>query len=140
MEMLFARVVLVVGIIWPTAYGRAQEVVVNPSVSELTLSQGPLRAVFGMRQRSWPDGTPIRVFVLPDQHRVHVDFSKKVLEVFPHQLRSIWDRLVFSGTGQAPIQVGSEGEMRARVATTPGAIGYLSDEMIDDSVRVLQVN
>ena len=39
---------------------------------------------------------------------------------------SAWDRLVFSGTGQAPDTVTSTEEMLARVASTPGAIGYLS--------------
>ena len=136
--MVSARIALFLGLVWPMAH--AQEVVVNPNVPAHALSQGPLRAVFSMRQRSWPNGTPIRVFVLPDNHPLHAHFSKQVLEVFPHQLRSIWDRLVFSGTGQAPIQVSSLEEMRTKVASTPGAIGYLSGEMIDRSVRTLRVN
>ena len=86
---------------------------------------------------------------------------KEILGVFPHQLRTAWDRLVFSGTGQAPLEVadeeemririagidgtrpvvvGSEEEMREKLAQNAGAIGYLSREMIDERVRVLQVN
>ena len=41
--------------------------------------------------------------------------------------------------GEAPVVVGSEEEMRARLAGKAGAIGYLSRKMIDESVRVLQV-
>ena len=84
-------------------------------------------------------GRSIRVYVLPDDNAVHVAFSKQILGVFPHQLRTAWDRLVYSGTGQAPLEVASEEEMRARVAGTAGAIGYLSRKMIDESVTVLQV-
>jgi ABC-type phosphate transport system substrate-binding protein len=112
------------------------EVVVNDSVQQQMLSVTTIRAIFGMRLRTWPDGKPIRVFVLNDDDPLHVAFSKKILNIFPHQLRLAWDRLVFSGTGQAPYQVGSAKEMRARVATTPGAIGYLGEGMINDSVRV----
>ena len=59
--------------------------------------------------------------------------------IFPYQLRSAWDRLVFSGIGQAPIRVNSVEEMLDRVANTPGAIGYLWKTNIDESVDVLQV-
>ena len=102
---------------------------------------------------------PIRVYVLPDNNPVHIMFCKQVLRVFAHQFRTAWDRLVYSGTGQAPLEVSNEKEMRARVAGTvheavvvaseeemrekvagtSGAIGYLTRTMVDESVRVLPV-
>ena len=53
----------------------------------------------------------VKVFVLADDHELHRAFAKQVLGLFPYQLRSIWDRQVFSGTGQAPIPVADEAEM-----------------------------
>jgi ABC-type phosphate transport system substrate-binding protein len=147
---------------WP-ARANSQEVVVavNPAApAGEAIARNTLSAIFGMRLRTWEDGTPIRVYVLPDNHATHIAFCKQILGVFPHQYRTAWDRLVYSGTGQAPLEVaseeemraklagrrgeapvvvGSEEEMRARVAGTAGAIGYLSPKMIDESVRVLQV-
>ena len=147
---------------WP-ARAVAEEVVVavNPRTpaGEAT-TRNTLSAIFAMRLRAWEDGTPIRVYVLPDNHAVHIAFCKQILGVFPHQYRAAWDRLVYSGTGQAPLEVeseeemrarlagtrsqrpvvvGSEQEMRARVAVTAGAIGYLTRKMIDESVTVLPV-
>lgn len=90
-------------------------------------------------KKTWPDGTKIRVFVLPDDDQLHEIVSKEKLNVFPYQLRSMWDRLVFSGTGQAPIKVNSVEEMLTKVASTPGAIGYLWRAKIDDTVTVLQI-
>jgi ABC-type phosphate transport system substrate-binding protein len=115
------------------------EVVSNPSVSEKTLSKSSLRAIFGMRLHEWPDGTAIRVFVMPDDSPIHAAFSKEKLNVFPYQLRAAWDRLVFSGTGQAPNSVTSPEEMLAKVASTPGAIGYLTKSRMNGSVNVLQI-
>jgi ABC-type phosphate transport system substrate-binding protein len=115
------------------------EVVVYPGVSEKTLSKSSLRAIFGMRLRAWPDGTAIQVFVMPDDAASHAAFSKEKLNVFPYQLRSAWDRLVFSGTGQAPNTVSTSEEMLAKVAGTPGAIGYLNKSRTDDRVNVLQI-
>jgi len=51
-------------------------------------------------------------------------FCKNALGIFSHRLRKTWDRLVFTGTGQAPIEVNSIEEMRSKVMNTPGAIGY----------------
>jgi ABC-type phosphate transport system substrate-binding protein len=115
------------------------EIVTNPGVNEKTLSKSSLRAIFGMRLHTWPDGTAVRVFVMPDDAPLHAAFSKEKLNVFPYQLRSAWDRLVFSGTGQAPGTVTSPEEMLAKIASTPGAIGYLNKSMTDGRVNVLQI-
>ncbi|MFQ5559959.1 MAG: hypothetical protein ACE5FU_05150 [Nitrospinota bacterium] len=115
------------------------EVVINTQVKKREISKNALRAIFGMRMHKWADGTQVKVFVLQDADQVHKEFCKEVLQVFPHQLRRSWDRLIFSGIGQAPSLVYSEEEMYEKVATTLGAIGYMKKEKIDDSVRVLVV-
>ena len=118
-----------------------QAVVVNPNVPITDISGNGLRGIFGMRLRVWPDGTPIRVFVLPDNAPEHEAFSKRRLSIFPHQLRRAWDRLVYSGLGQAPIRVQDTDEMLSRSASSPGAIGYLPVDMLNDTdmVRVVEV-
>jgi ABC-type phosphate transport system substrate-binding protein len=133
---------LLLGALYATNIARADDVhavVAHPGVHQQNLSRNAVRAIFGMRLQTWPDGTAIKVFVLPDEASLHKAFSKETLNVFPHQLRSAWDRLVFSGTGQAPSEVASEEEMLARVAGTPGAIGYLTRTKINDTVHVLQI-
>lgn len=118
----------------------AVEVITYPGTDVSYLSKNLLRSVFSMRLRTWQDGVPIRVFVLPDDAPLHSIFAKKKLNVFPYQLRSAWDRLVYSGTGQAPLVVHSEEEMREKIATTPGSIGYLNENKIDGSVQVVHIN
>jgi ABC-type phosphate transport system substrate-binding protein len=103
------------------------------------LSQNTLNAIFGMRSRRWEDGSPIRVYVLPDEHPLHIAFSKQALRVFPYQLRNAWDRLVFSGTGEEPVRVATEQQMQNAVGSTPGAIGYLSPRMINEAVKVINL-
>ena len=95
-----------------SAQASTLEIVTNPSNQEKSLSLSSLRAIFSMRMTQWPDGTPIRVFVLGDKNPIHAEFSKQVLGVFPHQLRRAWNRQIYSGTGQAPSKVESEAEMR----------------------------
>lgn len=113
--------------------------VAHPGVTGGAVSRDAVRALFAMRQRHWPDGTTARVFVLTDGHPVHQRFVKERLDAFPHQLQLAWDRAVFSGTGQAPVRVGTQAEMRERVAATPGALGYLTREYLDDRVQIMAI-
>lgn len=118
----------------------AMEVIVNKTVSESQISKSTARAMFAMRQPKWPDGRQVRVFVLADTNPTHSAFCKEVLDLFPYQLRQNWDRLVFSGLGQAPLIVATEAEMLARVATTPGAIGYVGKLEPREDIRALPVH
>jgi ABC-type phosphate transport system substrate-binding protein len=117
-----------------------QELVANASVAVANLSRNDARLYFTMRVKEWPDGTPVRVFVLADEHPLHQSFAKTVLGLFPYQLRRAWDRQVFSGTGQAPVRVDSAQALIERVAETPGAIGYAEDTGSNPGVRVMEVH
>jgi ABC-type phosphate transport system substrate-binding protein len=115
------------------------KVIVHPDVEQESISANALRAIFSMRMKTWPNNRLVKVYVLPDDHPLHQMFSKETLNVFPYQLRANWDRLVFSGTGQAPTTVASYEEMLRRIANTPGSIGYLESSFISDDVYVLQI-
>ncbi|SET00101.1 hypothetical protein SAMN05216326_1099 [Nitrosomonas marina] len=115
------------------------QIVTHPSVNEDSISKNYLRAIFSMRPRAWSNDLIIKVFVLPDDNPLHHSFAKEQLGLFPYQLRQSWDRLVFSGTGQAPTTVSSNEEMRLRIMNTPGAIGYLETAYIDDEINILQI-
>lgn len=134
----FLLLPLVLALLSVTTHADERVVLVaHPQVANAALTRDTIRAIFAMRQRSWPDGEAVRVFVLPNDHPVHARFAKERLTVYPHQLQLAWDRMVFSGTGQAPNQVNSQSEMLERVAATPGALGYLEREYLDDRVQVI---
>jgi len=98
--------------------------IVNGDHASVVVDRQMLRAIFTMRIRAWPDGAPVRVFVLPDDNDTHDRFCREQLGMYSYVLRDLWDRLEFTGTGLAPTVVHSLDEMRARVQATPGAIGY----------------
>mgnify|MGYP000272652643 CR=1 FL=1 len=108
----------------------ALEIVTHPQVTESSLTKSQLRRIYTMRQLRWSNNKAITVFVLPSQHVLHQRFAKERLQIFPYQLNRIWHKLTYSGLGVAPIIVKSEQELIQAVLETPGAIGYLSDEML----------
>lgn len=118
---------------------RAQQLITHPAVPQDRISRNDARLIFTMRLNRWPDGRRVRVFVLADDQPLHREFCKLRLGLFAHQLRRVWDRLLYSGTGVQPEVVPSLSEMHRVIATTPGAVGYLSEEMLDDRVKILAV-
>ena len=130
---------LFVAIVLSFHRAEAAEVVVHAEVVERTISRNVARLIFTMRLLRWQDRSEVKVFVLPDSHPLHREFAKRVLELYPRQLRRVWDRLLFSGGSTVPIQVSSVDEMRRRIADTPGAIGYLPPGVETEGVRVVDV-
>jgi len=121
---MIRRLVLIVLLFLMPLIGHG-DVIVHPAVSVDAVQRQYLVSIFTMRTRTWPDGKPIRVFVLPNKHAQHEAFVKENLGLFPYQLRKIWDRQVFSGASQSPYTVRTVEEMYQRVRNTPGAIGYI---------------
>jgi len=115
----------------------AQVLITHAQNTTIELSKNKLRAIFAMRTAHWADGSPIHVFVLEDDNTLHATFCKDILGMYPYQLRRIWDRQVFSGTGVAPITVKTEQEMVERVSQTHGAIGYIHSEILTSSVKTI---
>ncbi len=122
-----------------TGLGRAQEVIAHPDVDLHAIDRNLARLLISMRITQWPNKRPVAVFVLPDNHPLHQEFAKRVLEVYPYQLRSTWDRQVFSGTGQAPQEVSDENMMIERVSQTAGAIGYVSRAPDSAKIKIIEV-
>lgn len=114
-------------------------VITNPRREENDLSITTVRAIFFMRLTQWRNSDAITVFVLPSNNAIHEKFTKNVLNVFPYQYQSALDRLVFSGTGQAPVVVTTPEQLREFVAKTPGGIGYINEGMINGSVKRVKI-
>lgn len=138
MQRRLFEVVLIIAAAMLSAPSSAVEVIANSKVAAQNLPINTARSIFGMRQPTWPDGQQVRVFVFPDNHPLHNEFCKEMLNMYPYQLRQSWDRLIYSGTGQAPVEVNSEEEMLSRVSSTPGAIGYVR-KVYSNAVRTINI-
>lgn len=114
-------------------------VISNASVDRSELQLKDLRAIYTMKKRLWSDGHAIQVYVLTPEQDSHREFCKQVLGVFPRQLQSIWHRLVYSGTGEAPIELNSEKEMLEVISSTKGAIGYIQQEQDYEQINILNI-
>jgi ABC-type phosphate transport system substrate-binding protein len=124
-NILFFLLFIVILLLSPAAY--SVNVITNTDVGVNTLTKAQLRRIYSMRQLRWANNKIITVFVLPSSNPLHQKFSKQKLKMFPYKLDRIWNKLIYSGLGTAPIVVDSEKALLDAVIKTSGAIGYVSD-------------
>jgi len=105
------------------------EVIFNASVSETRLDAADLRLIFSRQRLFWADGQPIRVFILPPDSEEHRQFCQNSLDILPYMLQRSWDRAVYSGMADRPEIVSSITDMRKKVSSTAGAVGYVPDDV-----------
>ncbi len=132
-----AGLLLLLAAVTPPVHAQSSSavtVIMAPDRENAELDRRLLLSIYIGRVTIWPDGQPIRVFTLADNHALHQQFCRELLRTYPYVLRTAWDKLVYTGTGFAPITVANEQAMRERVAATPGAIGYVSVGDEDASV------
>jgi len=118
---------------------QAITLIVNESIVESPSFSKSIRNIFALQKLYWQNGSRIYIFVFPDNHKLHQNFSKNITNIFPHQYRRIWDRLTFSGTGIAPTTVNSIEEMLEKVSQTKNSIGYINQAINYKNIRIIEV-
>lgn len=111
-------------------------VVIHPdNASEL--SEKDIQRIFLGKQKSFPSGEGA---IPVDQNKgsaVRDAFFASVLGKSEQQVKSYWSRLVFTGKGTPPKEVGDSAAVLKLVATNPNTIGYIDAALVDASVKVV---
>lgn len=104
------------------------------------LLKSQIKAIYLGQQTQWPDGSKITVFILNSKDPSHQSFIKEVLELYPYQFRRRWQKLSYSGFGVKPTVVNNKEEMLLKIATVPGAIGYIDEKVMREGVQYVQID
>lgn len=112
----------------PTAEATAQDhkIIVNAANPVGSMSREEVAQAFMKRKGRWDDGTEIAPIDLGADSPVRDSFSTAVHERSPSAVRAFWQQQIFSGRGVPPVEVKTDREVVAFVASKPGAIGYVS--------------
>lgn len=135
------RIPLLIGLVSVLAFAApavAEEtVIVNGASAVADLSEDDLKDYYLGKKASWPDGSKVVVVVLKDGPS-HDKLMGK-LGKSSSQFTTGWKKLVFTGKGAMPEQVGNEDELVAFIAKTPGAIGFADAGKVKDGVKAIPV-
>jgi len=55
------------------------------------------------------------------------------------QIKAYWASIIFAGRGYPPKTVGIE-ELKAALRSNPAAIGYMTADNVDDTLKIVRLN
>jgi ABC-type phosphate transport system substrate-binding protein len=136
MKLLFALALL--AFLIPTAYAQEAVFVVNPGVTETSITPEDAKAILLGNKARWESSGNIKLIVQTESalnEKVIRDFTQRT----PDQFDKYWKKLLFTGKAVMPIQAKTDAEVIDFVSKTPGAMGYAAKESVTDKVKVITI-
>ena len=112
-------------------------VIANSDVPVHSLSAGEIASIFTRSMRNWKDGSLVRPLNLPPGTAERVEFDRVVLRMEPEQSAQFWVDRIVRGEEAAPKAIAKLEILVRLVETTSGTIGYVADDKVSSTVRVL---
>jgi ABC-type phosphate transport system substrate-binding protein len=113
-------------------------VVVSARSAITTLSKSQVADIFLGRLSRFPDGVLAVPIDQAEGSSTRDEFYAKVAGKSPAQVKAHWSKIIFTGRGQPPKAVSNSVDVKKRIAADSSVIGYIEENMVDDSVRVLR--
>lgn len=101
-------------------------IIAHPSVTIHELDYYRVRLIWSLSLVSADNRVKLRVVSFRESSPIHRRFTLNILKLRPAQLSRQWNRSAYSGSATPPILVDTPEQMLSRVASVPGAIGYIS--------------
>jgi len=102
------------------------------------ISATDAKNIFLGKKKRWDDGSIIIPIVQKDQ-KVADQFNKTIVKKTSSQFDLFWRKAVFTGTGAPPTEVEDNDAMKKMVTSKTGAIGYITADALDDTVKKVEV-
>lgn len=112
-------------------------VIANKAVSAATISRDDLRPIFQSKKTTWPDGSPLRAFNLPDANPTRHGFDAAVLGLDPDRVARYWIDQKIRGGQRPPASAPTPALVLRVVAATAGGIGYVPASAANATVKVI---
>jgi ABC-type phosphate transport system substrate-binding protein len=113
-------------------------VIAHKGVSTDAIGKQQLLDFYTGDDRRWDDGVPVTVLDLKEKNE-----AKKALYQYlgksTSRMKSIWIKRMLAGEGDPPEAMESEDEMLQKVASTPGAVGFVSESKVTNEVKILAI-
>ena len=99
--------------------------IVNESVDVSKLSKKELKKIYRGKMKMWSKDLDIRPCYANVNTKTGKVFFKKLLKISPAKFKKYWLRMVFSGSGAAPVSLGNVESIIDFVSKNPGGMGII---------------
>lgn len=129
------KILIVLALFFIASTAFAQVVVIaNKSVTG-SIDKATLKNIYSLDIKK-VGGKDVVPFDLKEDNATRQKFYSGIGSVWS-EMSKIWMRAKLSGAGAPPKQASSEDDMVAKVASTPGAIGFVSKSKVSGDVRII---
>lgn len=101
------------------------------------LSREQVADIYLGRVTTLPGGTGAMPLDLPASSPEREAFYNQIAGKSAAQVKAYWAKMSFTGKGVPPKQLSSSADIKKFAGNKPGAIGYLEEDAVDGSVKVL---
>jgi len=115
-------------------------VIVHPHVAVNQLSLAELRRIYRKEKSEWPGGQSIVPFDHAGSSDVRKAFCRKVLGATVSEVQNLWINKRMTAGITGPRAFKSATLVKRFVANTPGGIGYIAPDEVDDTVKVVAID
>ena len=111
-------------------------IVVHPS-NESKFDKSIIKKIFLGKSKSFSNGRTAILISAGSKEPITDEFNKNVIGKSSNQVNAYWSKMIFTGKGTPPQEMGSIDEIISAVAKNPDAIGYIDASKVSDSVKVV---
>lgn len=119
--------------------GLAYQIIVNPANQIESVDRSFLSNVYLKKVATWRNDWTVRPVQLSKRFALRDQFTREILKKSPSQLRSYWNRQIFSGKAVPPPDLESQEEVISYVLANKGAIGYVAAGVNLRGARVVRL-
>lgn len=132
------RALLVAGLLFGVASVHAElAIIAHPGNSLDSIDQAEVERLYLGRSRSFPGGGTVKPLDQAPGNPMREKFFASLLGMTEAQVTGYWSRRMFSGKGTPPDTLADDLAVKARVASDPTSLGYVREDVVDSSVKVL---
>ena len=125
---------------WGTAPAHAaMAIIAHPSNSLAGITVEQAADIYLGKAGIFPNGQRVSPVDQAPNSPVRMKFYKTVVKKDGSELKVYWSKLLFTGKGQPPREVGDDADVKGWVASNPDAIGYIDGKFVDNTVKVLLI-
>jgi len=118
-----------------TGFGQVA-IIAHPDVPVDSLTKNKLLDLYTGDLQKWKNNLPIIAYDLKPKLEIRNEFYR-LLGKTSSRMKSIWLKKMLAGEGDPPTALESETIILQKIAKTPGAIGFVSESIVNNSVKVI---
>jgi ABC-type phosphate transport system substrate-binding protein len=112
-------------------------IIVSKSNANTSMDSSTVSRIYLGKLSKFSNGEPAVPVDQSEGSATRDAFNGSVLGKSSSQLKAYWSRLIFTGKGTPPKEVGDDAAVKKLVAANPNMIGYIDSAAVDDTVKVV---